>query len=162
MVLNLGLLIGLYYYFGKKPIAQGLENRRQGVVREIEEAQRLKHEAEQRAKSYQAKLSHLQEELVVTRHALIETGKGEKERIVREAEEKAARMQREVEFLVEQELKQIRQDLWREAVELAVASAEGVLTKGITQADHERLADEYLKDLAKQPSPASPSAGGVS
>jgi F-type H+-transporting ATPase subunit b len=135
---------------GRKPIAEGLKNRRAAVAKEIEEAQRMRAEAEERAKVYQAKLDKLEEELATARAALVEAGKGEKERIIREAEEKAARLQKDAEFLVEQEMKQLRHDLLRETVEMAVSTAEELLKKRITPADQERLAEDYLADLGAQ------------
>ncbi len=36
-------------------------------------------------------------------------------------------MRKDAQFLVEQEMKQIRQDLWRDAVEAAVGSGRGAL-----------------------------------
>lgn len=159
MLVNFALLVGLYYTLGKKPIAEALLSRRAAVAKEIEEAQRMKREAEKRAEQYQEKLGNLEEELVTAKAALVEAGKGEKERIVREAEEKAARMQKDAEFLVEQEMRQMQQDLWREAVEKATATAEDLLRKRVTDADQERLAEEYLSELGRRP--LAPSASGV-
>ena len=165
-ILNFALLIGIYYYFGKKPIAAALAARRANVVREIEEAQRMKREAEERAKLYQAKLGTLEEELAMARQSLVEAGRGEKERIIKEAEEKAGRMQRDAEFLIDQEMKQLRQDVWRDTVNLATSAAEELLRKRITPADQERIAEDYLADLVGRnksivPPPPRP-VGGAS
>src|SRR5207237_7812994 len=99
--------------------------------------------------------------------ALVEAGKADRDRIVREAEEKAARMEKDAVFLVEQELKQLRQDLTREAVEIAVAAAEELLKKRVTPVDQERLAEDYLAELAAKtksapsiPVPSRAPAGG--
>lgn len=168
VLINFAILAGIYVYFGKKPIADALKNRRASIAKEIEEAQRMRQEAEERAKVYQAKLEHLEEELATAKAALIEAGKGERERIIKEAEEKAARMQKDAEFLIEQEMKQIRQDLWKETVTVAVTAAEELLKKRITPADQERLAEDYLEDLAgrtrRPPTmpPAAPTSGGAS
>jgi F-type H+-transporting ATPase subunit b len=147
LLLNFGLLAFGYYYFGKKPLGQALKNQRDSIAKQIEEAQRMKHEAEDRAKQYQAKLRDLEVELASTRRALEEAGKGERDRIVEEAEEKAVRMQKDAAFLLDQEMKQMRLDLQREAVEAALLKAEELLTTRVTQADQERLAEEFLTSL---------------
>jgi F0F1-type ATP synthase membrane subunit b/b' len=147
MLINFGILVAGYYLLGKKPIAAGLQNRRDTISKEIEEAQLMKREAEERAKTYQHKLEKLEDELRAARESLVQAGEAESERIVREAEGKAERMRKDAEFLVEQELKQIRGDLWRETVEAAVLAAEDLLKKRVTPADQERLAEEYLADL---------------
>ncbi len=147
MLINFGILAAGYYLLGRKPIAAGLVARRDTIAKDIEEAQRMKHEAEARARVYQGKMERLEEELQSARQSLVNAGEAESERIVREAEAKAERMRRDAEFLVEQELKQIRGELWRETVEAAVLAAEELLKKRVTPADQERLAEDYLADL---------------
>lgn len=147
MLINFGILAAGYYLLGRKPIAAGLQARRDTIVKDIEEAQRMKHEAEARARVYQSKLETLEVELQRARESLVGAGEAEKERIVREAEAKAERIRKDAEFLIEQELKQIRGNLWRETVEAAVLAAEDLLKKRVTPADQERLAEDYLADL---------------
>ncbi len=147
MVVNFAILGAGYYLFGRKPIAAALQNRRDSIAKEIEEAQRMRHEAEERAKTYQAKLDRLEEEVRSAREALVRSGEAERERIVSEAEAKAERLHKDAQFLVEQEMKQIRQDLWRDTLDVAVAAAEELLKRGVTQADQDRLAEDYLADL---------------
>ncbi len=152
MLVNFGILAVTYYFFGRKRIASSLQERRDNIARDIEEAERMVREAEERAKSYQSRLQRLEEEARLAREALVRTGEAERDRIVREAEAKAERMKRDAEFIVEQEMKQIRQDLWRDAVDAAVGAAEQMLKKRVTQADQERLADDYLADLGSRAS----------
>ena len=152
MLVNFGILAAVYYLIGKKRIASALQERRDGIAKDIEEAERMVREAEERAKSYQAKLQHLEEEAKLARDALVRAGEAERDRIVKEAEAKAERMQRDAGFIVEQELKQIRQDLWRDAVDVAVGAAEQMLKKRVTPSDQERLADDHLADLGSRAS----------
>jgi F0F1-type ATP synthase membrane subunit b/b' len=147
MLINFGILAAGYYLMGKKPIAEGLKARRDAIAKDIEEAARMKEEAEERAKKYQAKLELLEEEVAAAREALVRSGEAERDRIVKDAEAKAERMRKDAEFLVEQELKQIRLDLWRDAVDAACLAAEELLKKRVTPADQERLAEDYLADL---------------
>jgi F-type H+-transporting ATPase subunit b len=151
MVINFGILAAGYYVFGRKPIAAALQNRRDSIAAEIEQAQKMKHEAEARAKTYQAKLDRLEEELRTAREGLVRAGEAERDRIVADAEAKAERMRTDASFLVLQELKQIRQDLWRDALDAAVTAAEQLLAERVTSADHERLAEDYLTDLGGRP-----------
>jgi F-type H+-transporting ATPase subunit b len=177
LLINFAILLFLYYRFGKTGIATALKNRRQSIAKEIEDAQRIKKEASLRAKEYQAKLEKLDEEMEVARKGLVEAGKGEKDRIVHEAQEKAERLQRDAQFLLEQELKQMKVDLTRETVEIAVAAAEQLLRQRVTQADHDRMAEDFLAQLQAQtksaisrppvpgsapPAPPAPPAGGAS
>ena len=148
-LINFAVLLAIFYFVGKKPVMEGLKARRASVAKEIEEAQRMKKEADARAKMYQAKLDSLEEELATTKAALVEAGKGERDRIIKEAEEKAERMARDAKEQIVQEAKQMQQDLVRDTVEIAMAAAEELLRQKITPADHERLADEFLASLGK-------------
>jgi F-type H+-transporting ATPase subunit b len=147
MVINFGILVAGYYLLGKRPIAAGLQARRDSIAKEIDEAAQMKREAEARAKTYQAKLEALETEARAAREGLVRAGEAERDRIVADAEAKAERMRKDTEFLVSQELKQIHENLLRETVEAAVLAAEGLLKKRVTQADQERLAEDYLADL---------------
>jgi F-type H+-transporting ATPase subunit b len=150
MLVNFGILAGSYYLLGRKPIAAALVARRDTIAKEIDEAQRMKQEAETRAKTYQAKLERLEEEVRMAREALVRAAEGERERIVADAEAKAARMRKEAEFLALQELKEVRHQLLRETVEAAVLAAHELLTATVTTADQERLAEEFLATLGTQ------------
>jgi F-type H+-transporting ATPase subunit b len=147
MLVNFGILAAGYYLLGKKPVAAALQNRRDTIARDIEEAHKMLGEAQARAVTYQDKLGHLAEDTEGARSALARAGEAERDRIVSEAEAKAERMRKDAEFQVEQELKQIRQDLWRETVEAAVGEAEELLVKRVTPADQERMAEDYLAEL---------------
>jgi F-type H+-transporting ATPase subunit b len=155
MLVNFGILVAGYYLVGKKPIAAGLQGRRDRISKEIDEAQKMRLEAEVRAKTYQAKLEKLDEELVTMREALVQGGQAERDRIVSEASAKADRMRKDAAFLIEQEAKQVRVELQRETVLAAVAAAEELLKKRITPADQERLAEDYLADLGPKTKPAA-------
>jgi F-type H+-transporting ATPase subunit b len=159
-LLNFGILIYVYVSFGKKPVREALKERRDSIAKDIEEAQKMKKEAKQRAKKYQAKLEGLDAELVGAKQALIDAGKADKDRIVREAQEKAARMERDAKSLLEQESRQVHEDLVKETVEAAVREAEELLKQRVLPEDHERLAEDFLAQLGRRggPSLAPPAA----
>jgi len=145
--LNLVVLLAIYIGFGRKPVSDALKKRKADIAHDIEEAARVKREAEERAKKYQADLANLDQDLEVARQALVEAGKKERERIVAEAKERAARMKRDADTLLVQEAKQKNQDLTIETVERATTTAEQLLKTKLTQEDHLRLAEEFLADL---------------
>lgn len=162
MLVNFAVLLFIYWRFGKKPIAEALEKRREGVAKQIEEASRIKKEAEERAKKYQAQLERLDAEADQTKAAIRTSGEADRERVLREAQEKAARMERDAATLLDAEHKAAKRALYEEAVEAAVVRAEELLRTKLTQADHERLAEDFLAQLAGRQSPGTRgSAGGA-
>jgi F-type H+-transporting ATPase subunit b len=159
LVVNFGLLIGLYYTLGKKPIAKALKQRRVTIGKDIEDAQKMLAEAKERAKKYQGDLKNADADATTAKAALVAAGKGEVERLLGEAQEKAERMKRDAERLVEQERKQMHQDLLIETIERSVSEAEKVLERAVTPEDHARLAADLLRELEDRP---SATAGGAS
>ncbi|MBL9108347.1 MAG: ATP synthase F0 subunit B [Myxococcales bacterium] len=161
LLVNFGLLAFAYYSLGKKPVAEALKQRKEDIGKEIIEAQKLLDDALARGKDARKKLKNVDGDKKEAVETLVETGEGERDKIVREAEEKAARVGRDASFLVEQEAKQLRLDITKETVELAVAKAEALLKATVTQADHDRLAEEFLAELATKSEKPAVKAGGA-
>jgi F-type H+-transporting ATPase subunit b len=92
-------------------------------------------------------MARLDQELAQIRKDMISAGEKERDRIVADAEHKASRMRKEAQFLIEQQMKQLRSDLTRDTVEAAIAAAEQLLVKATTSYDQQRIAQEYLASL---------------
>lgn len=160
LLINAAILFFIYYRAGKKPVTEGLQSRHDTVAKELAEASKIKAEAEARAREYDEKLAQLETELQRIKADIVKAGEADRARIVKEAEEKAERMKKDAQFLLDQELKQLRNDMLAFTAEAAVAAAEAVLATKVTAADHERLTAEYLDEVAGKKKPATP--GGLS
>lgn len=147
MAINFLVLIGIFYRFGRKPVAEALVDRKKSIATSIENAQKILSEAKQRSKKYKSKLEKVEADANEAKASQVSTGKGDAEVIVRNAEEKAARLARDVQFILDQEQKQTQLDLVRETVEKAAKEAEDLLKSNVSSADQERLADEFLTKL---------------
>lgn len=146
-VVNFLALVALFAWVIRKKGNPALAERRQEVEAELAEAQRLRAEAEQRHREAAQRLDKLDEEVAELRAEMIKAGEVERDRIVAQAEEKAARMRKDTSFLIDQQMKQLRKDLTVEAAEAAVRAAHELLQEATTEADQDRLADAYLESL---------------
>ena len=146
-VLNFLVLVGLIYVGLRKPLESFLAIRRASVVDGMEEARRVKAAAEAKDAEYTARIANLDAELEGLREDMRRGGLLERDRIVAEASKRAEKMHEDARFLIEQQLKQLREDLTKEAVEAAVRAADETLRKAITSHDQERLAQQYLGTL---------------
>lgn len=158
MLINSALFFGILYYLLRKPIAQSLANRRQTIAKELDEAAKIKAEAQAKLDEYTQRLAALDLELEQIRRDVVASGEVERERIIREAEEKAVRMRHDAQFLLAQELKTLRNDLHAYTIEVACAAAETVLKSKVTSMDQERIANEYLHQLVASTSIRPPSS----
>lgn len=147
-IFNFGLLVAILFGAGGPKINAFLAGRKEGVQTALNEAAEMKAKAEAKFAEYQARLANLDNELAEIRSEIVKSGEVERERIVSEAEHKAARLRRDTEFLVEQQLKQLRLDLHKEMVEAALAAAEKVITTKATLDDQQRIAREFIRTMS--------------
>lgn len=147
LALNAGILYWLLIRFGKKPISDGLKARKLSIMKGMEDAAKVKAQAEARLNEYQKKLDDIDEEVARIKREMKEAGEAESARILSEAKERRARMERDARTLVDQELKAARESLLRDTVRAAVKSAETTLSAKIGDADQQRLGDEYLASI---------------
>jgi F-type H+-transporting ATPase subunit b len=147
LALNAAILYWLLIKFGKKPISDALKARKLGIMKGMEEAGRMKAEAEASLAKYKKQLDEIDSEVERIRREMKEAGEAESARIVREAKERRERMEKDARTLVEQELKAARETLVRETVRAAVKSAEATLVSKIGDSDRQRLGDEFLASV---------------
>jgi len=152
---NVFFLLFLIVHYGRGPISTFLGGRRKDIEDGLEEAKRLQLEADALRAEYEARLANLDTEMEQLRGEMLAAGEAEKNRIVEDAEAKAARMRKDASFLIDQRLKQLRDELSREAVDTAMAAAEAVLREQTTQHDQQRVADDYLARLKETSNPES-------
>lgn len=146
-IMNFGIVVLILLTKGRKPIVEGLIKRKQTLMADINAAEALRAESEARLKKYDRDLKNIaarQSELEEEYRAQAAI---DKKRILREAEEKRARMIKDAEFRIQQEMRQAETDLTKEAVDAAIAAAEELIKKRVDQKDMDRLADDYLANL---------------
>lgn len=146
-LLNFGLLAFVIVRFGKKPIAEALMKRKQSIMQEIDNATRLREEAEARLQTYEDKFETMEETLEQLKGELALQAEIEKKHLLNEAEERRARMKRDAEFRIEQELKAAKSELLQAAVQSAVEAAEELLKKSASAQDQDRMTKEYLSAI---------------
>lgn len=146
---NFGLLLAILFGVALKGINASLAERRATIAKDLEEAARLKAEAEKKHEEYKQRLAKLDEELAQIRGEMQKAGEAERDRIVAEAEKKAERLRKENEFLIEQRLKSLREDLTREAVVSAIDAAEKVLREKTNADDQQRLSRAYVAGISE-------------
>lgn len=146
-LINFGLLVYLFVHFGKKPLQQALIKRKDDITREMNDAQRIRQEAEKRLQEYETKIGSLNQELEKIRLELREQGARDRDRIVREAQDRATKLRADANYLLDQELQELRQTLVTETVDQAVRLASQMIAKNSTPSDHDRFAEVFLAQL---------------
>lgn len=161
VLFNTALLFGLIFKFARKPVAKGLADRRQRIMRGIEDATAMKEEAKRQLEFYRNKLDNLDAEIERVRREMREGAETERKRILEEAGTRRTRLEQEARLLMEQELKALREDLTRETSRAALRSALELLRTNTSTDDHRRLCEQYLETFQPQ-SPRQGDLGGRS
>lgn len=146
-VLNLIIFLFLVIKFGGPAIQDFFKNRREELINDLEEARRLREEAEARLEEYSAKLDALEDERKKLLDEYHEQGEREKKRIIEEAKEQVERMRRDAEITIAQETKKAIAELEAQAVDLAVDMAEDLAKEKLDSAKRDQLVDDYVGEL---------------
>ncbi len=153
-LINFAVFAWVVWRFGRKPLAESLRKRKDYILHDMDAAQKMKADAENRLASYEERLSKIDQEIERIRRDFREQGERDKARIVKEAAEKRELMLKDAAFMIEQEAKQLRVTLLQETVDGAVRAAEESLRKRIGADDDQRLGETFLLQLAYLPNSA--------
>ena len=146
-VVNFVVFAFLLYKFAGQPIKNYFKERIHTIELALREAKEAMEEAEERAKEHAAKLKNAEVELKdMLYHA--ERERDEQIRRIREETEKMAqRIREQAEAAANLEVKKARMELQKEAAELAVSMAEGLIKENFTDEDQMRLLSEYTTKI---------------
>jgi len=128
----------------KKPLSQGLQGRRQGIVDKFADLEAQKGEAERIYREYEARLTKIDAEVEAIVSAAVKQGEAEKERIIAEADRAAGDIRRQADMSIQHELAEARLRLRAEVAEQAVTLAEGLIKQNLQDADQNRMVEDYL------------------
>lgn len=147
---NLFVFLGIIVYFGGKPINNHFAERRKKLTADLEEAARLRKEAQERLEDYSARLDALEKErqnLLDEYHA---QGEREKKRLIEAAKKSVEKMQSDAQATLAQEIKKAVAQLEQQAVHLAVNMAMQQARERLDAGQQGQLVDSYVADLKAQ------------
>ena len=141
---NFAGLVFILVFFLRKPFADGLSSRRDGIKDQLEALESRKAEAEQLYKEAEAKLARLDDEVNGIITEAVKQGEAEKEKIIADAERNAGDIKRQAEMAVAHEIAEAKTRLKGEIAEQAVLLAEELIKKNIQPADQSRMVELSL------------------
>ncbi len=149
--INLVILIAALVYFTRKPLQAFFEQRRSKIQGELQSAADQLATAETTYAKWQRRMIDLEGELDEIRATSRERAEAERQRIIEDARAAAERIRRDATAAVELELRRARDTLREEATQLAIDLAAERLTREVTDADRDRLVDEFIDLIASTP-----------
>lgn len=149
-IVNLALLLVVLVYFARKPVLTYLADRRRGIEQNLESSAKLLSEAESRLAEWSRRADGLDAELASIRESTRKSAEAQKEAILADARASADRIRESAAAVVERELLVAREQLREEAADLAVQLAARILSEQVTDADRQRLVDEFIAKVERE------------
>jgi F-type H+-transporting ATPase subunit b len=149
--LNLVILIVVLVYFSRKPLKAYFEKRRSEIQGVLQSAADQLATAETTYAKWQRRTIDLEGELNEIRATSRQRAESERERIIKDARATAERIRRDATTAIELELRRAREILREEATQLAIDLAGERLSREVTEADRDRLIDEFIGLIASTP-----------
>lgn len=137
------LAVGLFLLL-RKPAAQALNGRIQGIKDQLSDLEARKADAEKKLAEYNQKFATLEQEKDRIVSEYVQQGKEAKARILEEAKAAAAKLEAQAQKSIENEFNRAKAGLQEEILDKAMAKAEELIRSRITTDDQEKLVDEYL------------------
>jgi len=145
--INFILLVALLVVLLRKPLAKFLRENSASVAKDIEEAAKMREEAQKRFDGLRQRMDRLDVEISEIKGQLRKEGEIQGERILERSRQAIERIREDAKFQAEQQVKMARKTLQEEAARLAVEAAEEILKKSVNDKDHERLVGQFLREV---------------
>jgi len=146
-ILDVAIIAFFGFKYLSKPIAQAMADRSEAVRSALEEASAGRREAEARLAEFKARAAGLEREIDTMRTQAAADMERERNILIEEGRAAAERVGQHARETIRQEVVKARADLHREAALLAVHIATASVKAQITDADQQRILDEYAASL---------------
>lgn len=146
-VINFLTLVGVLFYFLKKPVKEFFEKRANALRTAVDEAKAAHSIAAQQSREMEARIKNLGKESEEMLRTFREEAASERAHILKNAQAYTMRLKEDVKKIADSEMKKAKEELRGVVVELTKESAEKILRQELKGEDQERLTRSYLDQL---------------
>jgi len=146
-LINFAIFLAVLGKMAWGPIQKMVRDRHDSIAKNLDEAARLRGEAEAKLKQYESKIAGIGAEIDTLLAQIHKEAEQEKARIIATAEADAKRLRAEAERQIQAEIEAARRELRRGVIEAAVAAADEALKKNIAADDQRKMAERYVADV---------------
>jgi F-type H+-transporting ATPase subunit b len=155
-LINFGVLLFILIWFGGRAMNKSLRARHDQLKGDINEAARLRDEAAQKFKAQDQRVADLEKEIAALRASLRQDAEREQARMLEGAQERAKKIQDDMQFQLNQQVKEAELLLRAEVASASVKLAEELVRKAMNTDDERRLAQEFVAGFAGVDGPVGP------
>ncbi|HEX8951965.1 MAG TPA: ATP synthase F0 subunit B [Polyangia bacterium] len=156
-LINFGIFLAIMSRLAWKPLKQFMADRHDEIAKNLDEAAKLRGEAEATLKQYEAKIAGIDREIETLLAQIRKESEADKARIMAAAEADAKRLKEDAERQIAAEIEAARRELRRGVIEAAIAAAQDSLQKNIATDDQRKMAEKYVSDVEARAKAGRPS-----
>jgi F-type H+-transporting ATPase subunit b len=156
-LVNFVIFLAIMKRLAWKPLQQYMADRHDDIAKNLDEAARLRAEAEATLAQYQAKIGGIDREIETLLAQIRRESEADKARIIAAAEADAKRLKQEAERQIAAEIEHARRELRQGVIEAAIVAAEESLKKNIAADDQRKMAEHYVADVEARAKAGRPS-----
>lgn len=147
--LNFFLILIVLYKFGLNPVLNFLDNRSEGIAKNISEAENSRNEATALLQEYQEKIAGAREEAQDIIAKANKAAEEERAAFLAKTRDETAAMLEKARQEIRLERDQALKDLRQEVSALAVMGAEKILRRNINTEDNMKMVDDFLDEAGE-------------
>lgn len=144
---NIALVVGALIYFLRKPVIGFFRKRADQIEDDLQAAERARVEAEKRLQEVEAEVAALEVKVQEIKDSAAKEGEVEKQRIIDNANEEAARIVANAEREIENRIKSGRAELKRYAAQLAVERARKLIEDRMDDSTDKAIIERTLDGI---------------
>ncbi len=147
LCVNFGILAFIIVKFARKPLLEFLRGVREKIAEEHGEIDNQLGSAKSKMEAEKAKVEQIDRHIAKIRENIIEMGKKEKEKIIKQAIITAEKMIEDAKAYAGYQMAKAKKELSDEMVDIAISMVETRLEEEISRKDNEKLVDQFLVNL---------------
>jgi F-type H+-transporting ATPase subunit b len=151
MVLNFAILVFILAKFGRPVARKMAETRSDQIKTALDEAARLRDQAQAKLDEYSKKLAAADAEIKSMIEGMRSDAEEDRKRVMAAAEAQAIALKKEAEERIAAEIDRARLMLSREVAAAAAGAAETLIKQKITANDQTALVDAFISDVGNKP-----------
>ncbi|MFT7621810.1 MAG: F-type H+-transporting ATPase subunit b [Myxococcota bacterium] len=146
-IIDFVVYVGALYWFLRKPVAAFVVARRERIMNDMDEAKKMRDDAQAQLEEYRNRLDGLEDEIAQLLEDARKAGEAQRERLMLEANRAAERVRTEATARLEQEGRILKSQLQVRSIELAMGVAEKIVSDQLTDAHRRRFVGDYISDV---------------
>ena len=147
---SFGILLFLLYRYAFPVIFRLLEERERKIRDSLEDAERVRGEAQARLAQYEEKIKGAQQDV----QNILEEARLKARKLVEDSQEKmereAQRMMEEARTDIERERQQALREIQQATVDLTLTATERILERDLKDSDHRRFVAEVIQEINEE------------